>query len=195
MTLLSQKILFSIASILSLIVFLYSDWIVSILFNDQWSGINILIQIVFLLMGIEYFNSIIIESLRAKGRFKELAITYFIGLLFICPFLYFSVRNGVYFYTLVRCISLYLYFIGVFYFSRKYCYISFSRCVKNNKFILLFLGIMVPMSLFIKIEYSESLYYMFVSVFLLIGMVLITFLEKKNVIMIKNILNVKYPWS
>ena len=183
----SQKILFSIASVLSLIVFVYSDIITEILFNNQWLGISKLIQIVFLLMGLEYFNSILLEALRAKGRFKELAVINLLSLLIVCPLLYCAASRGIYFYTLIRCLCLYVPFIGVFYFSKKYCEVSFSRCVFNNRYLIMFTLLVVPISVLLKDCSVDLCYYVVCSSLLILGLLLIIKVEKTDILKVYNL--------
>lgn len=186
MTLFSQKALFTVASILSLTVFLYSEFVSSILFDNKWIGISPLIQIVFLLMGMEYFNSLLIESLRAKGRFRELAMTNLLSLFIVCPALYISVFYGIYVYTFVRCMSLYVCFIGVFYYSKEYCGVSFRDCLVNNKCVLLLLLIIVPVSLWVKGNCSEISYYITISLLLIAGLIVVIRFEKEYVLKLLN---------
>lgn len=140
----SQKMLFSISVCLSLFVFIFADYINLILFNKNWDGITPIIRIVFLVMGFEYFGSIMYEAVRARGLFKSIAIVYFISLIFTVPLLYYSAQtSNIYNYTLTRSASLYIPMIGIFILSSKQG-LCLIQCIKNNWIILCMSIIVIP---------------------------------------------------
>jgi len=87
-------------------------------------------------MGFEYFYSVIVESLNAKGHFKITAINSVLTVLISVPFLFFSINYGLIFYVTIRMSLIYLRFPIIFYYSRKINKISFVDCLINNKNVI-----------------------------------------------------------
>jgi PST family polysaccharide transporter len=176
----AQKILFSISVFIALFVFLYSNVIVGIVFSDEWEGITPVLSIIFILMGFETFYSIIIESLRARGFFKELALNNLISVLFSIPLVYVSAKEGLVTYTIVRCSSLYLCYFGVFHYSNKYLNISFWDCIKNSKYAIA--SIIMIFALAYIISIATCHYYILVTALFLTVISLFFFKEKKDIL-------------
>ncbi len=146
----SQKILFSIAVTCVIFVYLFADYIVPFLFNKQWDGITPIIKIVFVIMGYEYFGSIITESLRANGLFKELSFISLASLCLVIPSLVIAAEsNNINTYAIVRSLTLYVPLIGNLIIAKK-INIKTSACLKNNayiifsSFIIILLGFFPP---------------------------------------------------
>jgi len=138
MTYIAQKILFTIAVFCAVFVFLFSDYLIPILFDNAWSGINGLIKIIFVIMGYEYFGSIILESLRAKGMFKQIALVSMLSLFLVIPCLILASKTGnINTYTAVRALTLYIPLIGNLIIANK-VNIKFSTCLRNNLFVISF---------------------------------------------------------
>jgi len=133
----SQKILFSVAVCCVVFIFLFADYLVPILFEKEWVGITIIIQIVFVIMGYEYFGSIILESLRARGLFKAVAYISLVSLIIVVPCLFFAAETGnIKVYATVRSLSLYVPLIGNLILADR-INIKFSVCLQNNLYSLI----------------------------------------------------------
>lgn len=151
----SQKILFSISAYFSILVFIFADDINLLLFNQQWQGITPILQIIFLIMGLEYFGSVIYEAIRAKGWFKQMSILYFISLFLIIPLLYTSAKTeNISTYTIGRSLSLYIPMIGIFLLAKKLG-IYFSKCIKNNSLVLILILLIIPLIIYIQNNISN----------------------------------------
>jgi len=173
--LLSQKIVFGIAAFMGTGIFIFSELIEKIIFTSNWSGISEIFGIIFLIMGLAYFNSVIVEGLRAKGYFRVVAINTAICILVETPLLFLSIKYGIIVYVIVRSMLLYLLYPGVFVYSKKFIKISFLDCIKNSKYaILSFLGILSSYYFIIKLNLD------FVStniiMFIIYGLVCLTYL-------------------
>ncbi len=131
-----QKIVFSIAIFMCVGVFIFSGLIEIIIFTNQWAGISNVFGIIFLMMGFEYFYSVIVESLNAKGYFQITAINTVLTTLISVPFLFFSIHYGLIFYVTIRMSLIYLRFPIIFYYSKKINKISFTDCLINNKKVI-----------------------------------------------------------
>jgi PST family polysaccharide transporter len=177
MTFMAQRTLFSFSAFVSLFVLIYSDIICGILFNSQWDGIAELVRVFFVVQGFELFYSIIIEALRSRGFFRELALNNMICTLISLVILYYSAKNGLWTYTVARCACLLLCYFGVFYFSRKYLGISFMDCVRNSKLTLIASGIMF-VAYFALRHASAYLYYPILTVILLVSVAVYFYYER-----------------
>ena len=186
-TLLSQKIVFYMSSLVAIIVFCYSDVITKVIFSNKWDGISPVLQIVFLLMGLEYFYSIIVESLRSRGLFKQLGINNLLSVLVTVPFLYFASYQNIIVYTMIRCLSLYVCYWGVFHYSKKYLNISFSTCIGNVKNILIVIFIHLFLYyVLVKLNASEVLSYSFLVLLTMLSLLWIYIKEKELVSFVRN---------
>ena len=157
----SQKILFSVSAFFAIFVFLFAENINYVIFNSQWQGITPILQVIFLIMGLEYFGSVIYEAVRATGRFRQMAISYFISLFFIIPILYLSAREqNIFLYSIFRSLSLYIPMIGIFIIARKE-EINISKCISNNWILLILVFVSVGLSIVID-KYEIELEYRFI---------------------------------
>lgn len=172
----SQKILFSVSVFFVLFVFLFADNITAILFNTEWSGITPIIQIVFVVLGYEYFGAIITETLRAKGLFKQMSVVYFCSLFFIVPSLFLCAGHAsISWYTLIRTLTLAIPMLGMFMIASK-LKIYFFRCVKNN-IVIIISSILLLCAAYLLKDFNLSdlqnvavkllLYVLFVSIFVI----------------------------
>ncbi len=142
--LIAQKLVFILAATMGLTVYGFRTYIEDIIFDNEWTGINQCFGIIFLIFGIEYFYSAIIESIRAKGDFKGLSINTMISNTITLVVLFIAVRYGLTIYVLARSLSLFLFYPGIFYLSRKDCNITIINCLKNvNHEIMLFSGFFI----------------------------------------------------
>lgn len=128
----AQKLVFILAGIMGVFVFIFKSNIEKLLFNDNWFGISNVFGLIFILMGFDYFYYVILEALRAKGHFKQIALNTLLSVIITIPILFISISNGLIFYVITRCLTLYLRYPLAFYFSNKLIGISFIHCVKNN---------------------------------------------------------------
>lgn len=182
-TLVAQRTLFSIAVIVSLFVFIYSELLCNIIFTSKWDGISEIVRIIFVLMGFETFYSVIIEALRSKGMFKELAVNNMICTLLSLVLLYYAAQFGLWEYTLIRCLSLYICYYGVFYYSRTRLNISILDCLINNKMMIL-LGLEIFLADFLLDKLPIEVYYSIMTIIFLTMIVLFYFKEKKTILLV-----------
>jgi O-antigen/teichoic acid export membrane protein len=131
--LLSQKIVFALAAFIGSGVFMFRQLIEHIIFTKSWFGISDVFSIIFLIMGLEFFSSVLVEGLRAKGYFRAIALNVVLWVVLSLPFLFFSIQYGLAIYVTVRSILLYIRFPLTFIYSKKFIGISFIDCVKNSK--------------------------------------------------------------
>lgn len=150
----SQKILFSVSAISSLGVFIYAEYVTAVIFNDNWIGITPILQIIFILMGYEYFGSVVYEAVRAKGWFKQMFIVYLLSLLITTPLLYWGARTtNIEVYTVIRTLTLYIPMIGIFNLAHRFD-LKFWSCINNNKLIIIGSLFLIPFIVFINtVEY------------------------------------------
>lgn len=189
-TLFSQKIVFYISGIVAICVFCYSDIITKIVFSNKWEGISPVLQIVFLLMGLEYFYSIVVESLRSRGLFKQLGVNNVISVIIALPFLFWASYKSIYMYTITRCLSLYLCYFGVFFCSKKYLGISFMDCLKNVKNMIIIVISNISMYFILEITHASSgLFYSLMSVLIVFSVIWIYRQETEIVSFVKNSLS------
>ncbi|MEG0916295.1 MAG: oligosaccharide flippase family protein [Myroides sp.] len=136
----SQKIMYMLAGTMGVGMFLLSDIIESLFFNVEWKGISKVIGIIFLVMSNSYFYSVLQEALRARGYFKDLFKVKFYSMFFIIPILFIvAIKSDIYFYSLIRSLSLYIWIFGVFYYAKKRLDISFYSFFKNSKELIFIL--------------------------------------------------------
>jgi len=159
----AQKTLFSIASFMAIFVLFYSDIIAQVLFSDKWEGIGDVLAVIFILMGFETFYSIIVEALRSRGFFRELALNNLISVLISLPLVFYGAKTGLIAYTVIRCLSLYLCYFGVFYYSRRYFDITFWDCVKNSRYTI-FSILMSFVSLYVISLFRDTYFYVYISI-------------------------------
>lgn len=167
----AQKLVFSISGFIGTSVFIYREYIGDLIFNQNWKGISAILGLMFLIMGLEYFYSVIVESLRACGYFKQVAINTVICICISAPILYFSVSKGLVIYVIVRSLLLYIQYPGIFYLSKIKNSITFTNCLSNVKICIILLSFYLVIGFII--EYYISGYWN--RFFLLFSLSLFTF--------------------
>jgi O-antigen/teichoic acid export membrane protein len=180
--LLSQKVIFTISAIMGISVYIFRDLIELVFFNSNWKGIADIFGVIFLVFGIEYFCSAIVEGLRAKGHFKLISLNTFMYTVISIPLLYFAVLYGIEIYVWVRSLLLFLQFPIIIIYSKKILNITFSEYLGNTKEIivcvttLFFINqLLINYLSFSKVITNILMFLSFVS----IGLLLII-LEKRN---------------
>lgn len=131
--LIAQKLVFIVAASLGILVFGYREYITDILFNANWHGIENCIGIIFLVFGLEYFYSALLEGIRASGDFKGLAINTTISTGLTAIVLIITVHYGLIPYIIGRSLSLIIFYPGAFYLSKKNIKVSFIDCIINTR--------------------------------------------------------------
>ena len=129
--LISQKIIFTLAASIGLIVFGFREFITDILFDSAWHGIENCLGIIFLVFGVEYFYSAVVEGIRATGQFKGLAINTSICTFITAILLMIAVKWGFLAYILSRSFTLFLWYPGVFIMAYSKLHLSFFSFLKN----------------------------------------------------------------
>lgn len=183
----SQKIIFIIASTLGISVFLLSFFIEGVIFNESWNGINKYFGIMFLIMGFEYFFSLLNEGLRAKGYFKEISINTIIAITLTTFSLIFSIKYGLLIYIIVRSLCLYYYLPGIIYYCKKLLKINFFDFILNCKEIIILDIVIIFFNIILKkisLTQREIVIYNFVLFVFMILMLII--IERKFIKSIKN---------
>lgn len=180
MTLMAQRTLFSLAAFISLFVFIYSDIICDIVFTNKWDGIDEIVRVLFVFMGFETFYSIIIEALRSKGLFKELALNNLISTLLSLVLLCYVAKFGLWMYTLARCLSLYICYFGAFYYSKIQLDISFLDCLRNSRTTIYSSFFIFTAFYFLK-GGSVVLYYSIMSLLYVATLTIYYFVEKETI--------------
>jgi PST family polysaccharide transporter len=191
--LLSQKFVFAIAAFMGTGIFIFRDLIEKIIFTDKWAGISETFGTLFLLMGLAYFNSVIVEGLRAKGYFRIIAINTVICILLEIPVLFISIQYGLLTYVIVRALLLYILYPGVYIYSKKLLNISIVDCLNNSKYaIICSSGVLLLNYFIVKLNYSSI--YTNILLFLVYSLVgcLFLFLEKET---FKLLLNQLSNWK
>lgn len=179
-SLFAQKTMFLISVIVAVVFFAYRDIISTIIFNNKWIGISSVLGVVFLLMGFEYFYSIIIECLRSKGMFKEIAVNNLICVLIAIPLLFYSSNISLMTYVIARCSALYFLYFGIFYCSEKYLNISFMQCLKNCKWIFVFsVPLIVASMVMYRMMIPPLTYYITVSFLFVLSAACLMYNERK----------------
>ncbi|WP_010249570.1 oligosaccharide flippase family protein [Myroides injenensis] len=130
--LISQRGIFSLGAVLSLGGFLFSDFLEDFIFNDQWLGIAKILSVIFFIMGMEYFNTSIVEGFRAEGKFRLLALNSVVGVGITIPLLFLSVNYGLFVYVIVRSLCLYLNFPIIIMKTKKVLQIKYMNFVIQN---------------------------------------------------------------
>ncbi|WP_353101109.1 oligosaccharide flippase family protein [Myroides odoratus] len=188
----AQKIMYLLAGTMGLGVFLMSDFIERIFFNDSWKGISEILGIVFLVMSNGYFYSVLQEALRSKGFFRELFLVKFFSMFLIVPILFVAVNYDIYVYSLLRGLSLYTWIFGVFYFSRTKIGIGFYDLLRNSKGLLIIMFFTITLALIVDKLIQNSGVYFDVSVIkvllFVLALIFIFFTEKSTFLKIKKII-------
>lgn len=141
-TLLAQKLSFALVGFMGMGVFMFSPLIEKVFFSSEWQGVAEVTGIIFLLMGVNYFNFPVVEALRSRGLFRQLALINVIAISISLPVLYYTSFSGLITYVWVRCALLFLAYPLVFYHSKRQLGISFSDCLWNSKNTLVSLGLL-----------------------------------------------------
>lgn len=190
----SQKILFSVSAISSLGVFMFAEYVTLIIFNDKWIGITPIIQIIFLIMGYEYFGSVIYEAVRAKGWFKQMSFIYLISIIITIPLLYWgAISADIKIYTIIRTLTLYIPMLGIFILAHRIG-ISFKTCITNNNFVILGSLIIIPFVLYLN--YIDDYYITGICKILIYLLFSAIFIKKNRHIFnsIKSRIKIQFPF-
>lgn len=177
----AQKVVFILAGIMSIFVFIFKSFIEKLFFNENWFGISNVFGVIFILMGFDYFYYVILEALRAKGHFKQIALNTLLSVTITIPILFLSISNGLIFYVIIRCLTLYLRYPLAFYFSNKLIGISFIYCLKRNiNTIYCFTGALILNGLldhiFINI-YTQNIF----RVLIFMSMIYVLYIKEKKI--------------
>lgn len=180
-----QKSIFFLASIMAIFGFLLSNLIETIFFATTWRGISKVISIIFLILGLEYFNSPLIEGFRSKGRFKLLAINSLISVLITIPILFYLSNFGIFPYIVGRCLSLYIGYITIAFLSRDILDVKYITFIRMNYLTILYVLTVIILSAVSNFKFQN--YILFV-----LFIVLQYFQEKNNIhFMIKKLIKRK----
>ena len=186
----SQKVIFFLSSFLGLGVFIYSNLIEKIIFNNKWNGISNIFGIMFLILGFEYFFAALVEGLRSKGYFKITALNSFIVTFISIPILFYSISLGLVFYVIVRSLLLLLIAPTIFYFSKKHIKIGFYDCLLNCKYILYSILLVLISNLCINYFFDKfsGLTYLINAVVLGFSFFILYYFEKDVILKVKKII-------
>lgn len=179
--LLSHKIVFSISAISCTIGYLYSDVIEKVLFTSEWIGIAKMLKWTFLLMGCTFFNEVITQALKSRGYFRTVALNTVVTTLISIPILYYSIEFGIITYVIVRYSLLYLRFPLIFVEANCKLGISFLKCIKQVRYIIIFVILILIYPILISALYHSFWNEVVLrSVFVIILLLFLFFLEKKT---------------
>jgi O-antigen/teichoic acid export membrane protein len=131
--LLSQKIVFFLAAFMGTGIYVFRHLIEKIIFSEKWIGVSDIFGILFLIMGFEYFYTVLVEGLRSKGHFRIIAINTVVCIILTIPVLFIAINSGLKIYVIIRASLLYLSGFGILIYSKKILNISFFDCIKNCK--------------------------------------------------------------
>lgn len=189
----SQKVIFFLSSFLGLVVFVYSNLIEKIIFNNEWFGISNVFGIMFLILGFEYFFAALVEGLRSKGHFRITALNYIVVTLISIPILFYSIEFGLVVYVIVRSALLFLIAPTIFYFSKKLIGISFYDCLLNCKYILFSILFVLISSFIVNFIFDtlSVLRYFINAVIFGFSFFIMYYFEKEEVIKIKKMFTKK----
>jgi O-antigen/teichoic acid export membrane protein len=179
---LSQKIVFALAAFIGSGVFIFRKLIEHIIFTKAWVGISDVYSVIFLIMGLEYFSSVLVEGLRARGYFRAIALNVVLWVVISLPFLFFSIKYGLVVYVTVRAFLLYIRYPLTFFYSKRYIGISFLNCIVNSKnAIICVIGILGFEFLLFKFNIYGGVSYL-IRTFIYTSAGLIYFLLEKNTV-------------
>lgn len=186
----SQKVIFFLSSFLGLVVFIYSDLIERIIFNNKWQGISSVFGIMFLILGFEYFFAALVEGLRSKGYFRITALNSIGVTLISIPILFYSISLGLIVYVVVRSTLLLLIAPTIFYFSKKYIKIGFYDCLLNCKYILFSIFLVLISNFFTDYFFDTfiGLRYLINAVILGFSFFILYYFEKEEILKVKKMI-------
>lgn len=151
-----QKLTFLLAGGICISVFIFDKYIVDILFSKDWKGLSVIMGIMFVIMGLESFYSAIIEGVRAKGYFKEIAINTLISILIAIPILFYAVHYGLLIYVVARSLCLYIHYPGMFWISKRKIGVSFRDCIINCRNIIIVFCLAVVSNIFVNYNLNDG---------------------------------------
>lgn len=188
----AQKLMYLLAGMLGVSVFLFSGLIENIFFNDKWKGISGILGIVFFIMSNGYFYSVLQEALRSRGYFRQLFSVKFISIFFIVPVLFLGAQYDIYIYTIIRCLSLYIWIIGIFYWSRKLLKINLIDFVKNSLSLLLVVFILFLLGIIIdNFDFSFYMEVILKGLFFAFGLSYVVFQERDTLKKVLTMIKIK----
>jgi len=172
----SQYIIFFLATLMGVFVFVNFKYFEFLIFGNEWSGVTPIISTVFLMLSITYFFMPMNEAVQSLGGFKTSSSNTIINFLITIPFLFYSASHGLVFYVIVRFAFLYLKLPVIYYYLKKNLNISYSILLKQNMNLLVFLLVNVCFKYCPLILINVA----FLDVFILIFSTFILFYFEKN---------------
>ncbi|MBP2657834.1 MAG: hypothetical protein H6Q69_866 [Firmicutes bacterium] len=162
--LVAQKLVFTASIIIGTGVFVFRKPIELLVFNIKWQGVSEVFGIIFLMLSLENFSSVLVEGYRAKGKFRLLALNQGIYVVITIPLLYYAASYGLMTYVWIRILSLFLLYPCYLIYSKKNFLITVNEYLINTRNVWLFMAAVVIASITIEylkldtaIEYTSKL--------------------------------------